>query len=403
MEKVRNYDPAYFLAALGNGGLATSFFMYLMFMVPHPDTAMVTFNHIYPYVTEGSPVIAILILIAVAGMLYFAFRHFQRLFWNLKQLRKFKQTESYRMMNNANNAVTMMAVPLTLAMSINVLFVLGAVLVPNLWNVIEILLPLALLGFLAIGAYALKIFVPMMTSFMLDKTFNIDKNNNFSQLLAVFAFAMIAVGLAAPGAISRIKVVSALGIFFSLLFLMISLSLMFVHIVLSLQSIFKHGFAEKAGPSVWMIIPILTLVGITGIRLADGFFHNFLDMEPIPALFFIMFGAVIAIQIIVGLVGTLVLKRLNYFKDYIDGPKFSPGSYGLICPGVAFFVLGTFFIHWGLVQTNVIEQFSLAYFIIYIPFIISQLKTLQVIFKLNKRHFRIAKQVGRPVQDEAIQ
>lgn len=403
MKKVRTYDPAYFLAALGNGGLATSFFMYLMFMVPHPGVPMVTFNHLYPYIMEGSPVISVLILLAIAGMLYFSFRHFQRLIWNIRQFRKFKRTESYEKMKNTNGAVTMMAIPLTLAMMINVMFVLGAVLVPNLWDYIEILLPFALVGFLAIGAYALWIFVPMMTSFMLEKTFNIDKNNNFSQLLAVFAFAMIAVGLAAPGAISRIKVVSAFGIFFSLLFLMISISLMFVHIVLSLQSIFKHGFAEQAGPSVWMIIPILTLVGITGIRLSDGFFHNFLNMDPIPAFFFIMFGAIIAIQIIVGLVGALVLKRLNYFKDYIDGPKFSPGSYGLICPGVAFFVLGTFFIHWGLVNTGVVEMFSPMYFIVYVPFIISQLKTLHVISKLNKRHFRIAKQVRASVQDEAIQ
>ena len=30
------YSPLYFLAALGAGGLMVTFFMYLMFWVPHP-------------------------------------------------------------------------------------------------------------------------------------------------------------------------------------------------------------------------------------------------------------------------------------------------------------------------------------------------------------------------------
>lgn len=33
-----DYRPLYFLASLGAGGMAVSFFMYLMFLVPHPHT-----------------------------------------------------------------------------------------------------------------------------------------------------------------------------------------------------------------------------------------------------------------------------------------------------------------------------------------------------------------------------
>lgn len=38
------YSPTYFLAALGAGGAAVSFFMYLMFMTPHPDTPIPTWE-----------------------------------------------------------------------------------------------------------------------------------------------------------------------------------------------------------------------------------------------------------------------------------------------------------------------------------------------------------------------
>lgn len=91
MKNANSYNPAYFLAALGNGGLATSFFMYLMFMVPHPDTPMVTFNHIYPYVVGENIFISASIIVAMVGMIYFAFRHFQRLIWNIKQLHYLKK------------------------------------------------------------------------------------------------------------------------------------------------------------------------------------------------------------------------------------------------------------------------------------------------------------------------
>lgn len=387
-----SYNPAYFLAALGNGGLAVSFFMYLMFMVPHPNTPMATFNDIFPYVVGGNTLVSASIILALIGMVYFSFRHFQRLIWNLKKFKVFKQTEAYEALKKSNGAASLMAVPLTLAMMINVLFVLGAVFVPNLWNVIEILLPFALVGFLAVGIYALTLFIPMMTRFLTGGTFNQETNNNFAQLLTVLAFTMIAVGFAAPGAMSSNTLVSTLGIFFSIVFLIASFGLIMIHFTMGVQAIFKHGINKETGPSIWMLIPILTLIGITGVRLTSGVAHNLLNTNPNPVIFFVAIGALIALQIVVGLVGYSVLKNINYFSDFISGKQKSAGSYGLICPGVAFFVLGMFFIHWGLVQTGILDKFSVAYFVTLIPFVLVQFKTINVLAKLNKKHFSQVKQ-----------
>ena len=38
----QSYRPLYFLSALGMGGLAVSFFMYLMFLTKHPKTPLPT-------------------------------------------------------------------------------------------------------------------------------------------------------------------------------------------------------------------------------------------------------------------------------------------------------------------------------------------------------------------------
>ena len=42
------FSPMCFLSALGAGGLSVSFFMYLMFLVPHPNTPMATYDFIIP-------------------------------------------------------------------------------------------------------------------------------------------------------------------------------------------------------------------------------------------------------------------------------------------------------------------------------------------------------------------
>ena len=141
-----NYSPLYFLSALGAGGLAITFFIYLTFMVSHPDTPMVTFNHLWPIVTDGDPVTGALIGMTMLGIAFFTLLHLRLLAWNLVEFARFRRTEAYEQLFQSNNEATLMTLPLTLAMTINVLFVNGAVFVPNLWSVVEYLFPFAILA-----------------------------------------------------------------------------------------------------------------------------------------------------------------------------------------------------------------------------------------------------------------
>jgi len=141
------YSPLYFLAALGAGGLAVSFFLYPMFLIKHPDTPMVTFNHLWPLLTGDNPWLSALLALDLLVILFFAVMHFRLLAWNLREYALFKQSEAYAKLMSSNAEISLMAIPLTLAMSINVMFVLGALFVPNLWSVVEWLFPGAILGF----------------------------------------------------------------------------------------------------------------------------------------------------------------------------------------------------------------------------------------------------------------
>jgi hypothetical protein len=382
----QTYNPLYFLASLGAGGLAVTFFMYPTYMIEHPDTPMVTFAHIWPLLTGDDPVTAALLRLDMIAIAVLALVHIRLLVWNINTYRRFRHTDAYKQLKSSNAEVSLMAIPLTLAMSINVMFILGAVFVPGLWNYVEYLFPFAIAAFLAVGVYALKILGEYFARLFISGDFDFVENNNLTQMLAIFALVMVAVGLAAPGAMSHIPVVNAIGIGLSVFFLSIAILLGLVKFVLGFQSILHHGLSEAASPSLWIVIPILTLVGITIIRMSYGLHHGFDQPLNTPGLF-VLTTAILSIQLVFGLIGYLVMKRLGYFRDYLHGDKSNAGSYSLVCPGVAFFVFGMFFITFGLVKTGLIEHLGMAYYVFLTPLIYIQVKAIGTLFVLNQRIF----------------
>lgn len=378
------YTPIYFLASLGSGGLAVSFFVYFMFMVDHPKVPVATFDFIWPVLTGPNPLISALAAFTYIAMTFFYVLHLRLLFWNISEYRKFRGTVKYHEMKNSYQAVSFMTIPLTLAMTVNCSFAFFAAAVPGLWTYVEYMFPFAVAAFLAIGIYAMRIFVDYFSTFMIKGEFDYTKNNNLSQMMGIFAFSMIAVGFAAPAAMTHIKTVSAVSLFFSVFFLTMAVSLAFIKITLGLKSIFRYGISREGSVTLWIAVPILTVMGITFIRMFFGLSHNFDSHGSISSLF-IFTSVILSLQIMFGLIGYVVMKRIGYFEEYLHGEKRSPGSYALICPGVAVFVFGMFFIFYGLVRNGLVERFSTAYFIILIPFTLIQLKTAKLMLRLNKR------------------
>ena len=381
------FSPLYFLAALGAGGSAITFFIYLMFLVPHPDTPMVTFNHLWPIVTDGHPVKGALTGMAMLAIAFFSLLHLRLLVWNLVEFARFRRTEAYQTLRSSNNEATLMAIPLTLAMSINVMFVNGAVFVPGLWSYVEYLFPFAVLAFVAVGVFALHLYARYFTRVISSGDFNVEENNNLAQMIAVFAFAMISVGLAAPGAMSHNLGVSAVGIFGSVFFGTIAIVMGMLKFVIGFKSMLRQGIAPAASPSLWIVIPILTLLGIAALRVSHGLAHGF-DQPISQAWMFVMLSSLLSLQLMFGLLGYTVMKRIGYFRDYLHGDQRHPGSYALICPGVALFVFGMFFVHVGLVKNGLIAPFSIAHFVAIVPLVLLQVKTLSTLFRLNGRLLR---------------
>ncbi|GGD34070.1 hypothetical protein GCM10012288_05060 [Malaciobacter pacificus] len=379
----KNFSPMCFLASLGAGGLSVSFFMYLMFLVPHPKVPLATFDFVMPALLKGDW-LSIVVGISLVFILVFAFFHFKLLIFNVKQFNLYKKSESYNKLINSNSQVTLMAIPLTFAMTINVCFVLGAVFVPGLWEIVEYMFPFAILGFVIAGYFALKIFFDYFSRLIIKGNFDFATNNNLSQMISIFAFAMVGVGFAAPAAMSHNIVINAIAFFGSIFFASLAILLIFIKLTIGIKNIFESGISMEAAPSLWIIIPILTLLGITFVRLTFGLDHNFQAPMEKTSLF-ILLSIVLSLQILFGLLGYKVMKSIGYFDKYIHSEDKSAVSFALICPGVAFMVLGMFFINFGLTLNGIIDKYSVAYFILMIPFIFVQYKTIAYFFKLNKK------------------
>jgi hypothetical protein len=377
-----SFNPNYFLSALGAGGLAISFFLYPMFMLPHPQTPMVAFEPIRAVLQGDNRLLSVLLAVDLMAVLAFAFIHFHLLTRSLIAFRRFRHTSAYESLRKGNSEVSLMAIPLTLSMSMNVMFVLGSLFVPGLWRVVEWIFPFALVAYIAIGVYALRIYGAYFARLLVRGDFDFNANNNLSQLMAIFAFAMIATGLAGPGAMSHTLAINAVGIFGSIFFLSLAVLLAIVKLVLGLKSILRQGIAKQSSYTLWILIPILTLFGISGIRIIMGLHHGFEAPLSRPGLF-IFTSVVLSLEILVGLLGYKVMNQLGYFEDYLRGDKRDIGSYALICPGVALFVFGFFFTIFGLVKNGLVAPLSPVYFMILAPFIWIQIKTVIVFLKLN--------------------
>lgn len=175
-----------------------------------------------------------------------------------------------------------MAVPLTLAMTVNVLFIGGALAVPGLWGVVEYLFPVALTALALIGTHALTVFGRYLGRILAHRGFDIEDTNHFSQVLPSFAFAMVAVGFSAPGAMSRTAFTSVIGILGAFVFGAASVMWSGVKLAVSFGMMLRKGMATEAGPTLWLGIPILTLLGIAFVRVGSGVSHTLLHGEFSP-------------------------------------------------------------------------------------------------------------------------
>lgn len=387
------YSPMYFLASVGAGGLAVTFFVWLIFWVPHPGRTVPNFEDISAAFAAGSLLQQAMILLAWAGIASFAFLNLKAMLWNLGRLSAWAQTEAQAKFLKTNAQSQMMALPLALAMSVNALFVTGLAFVPGLWSVVEYLFPVAMATFVMIAVLAFRLYGQFIARIKVEGGFNFAANNSFGQILPAFAFAMIGVGLAAPAAMSTVPATAGIAIILSTVLFITSALIAAVALILGIRSMLDHGTNAETAPTLMILIPLMTILGILMMRQTHGL-HEHFGGHTSPADTFLLLAQLVAIQIIFGLFGFLILNRHNYAKRFLWGRETSVMSYALVCPGVGFAVLMQFFIHKGMVEVGLIDKFSVVYWALIAVSVMSQGAMIALVLMLNRRHFGTPRSVA---------
>ena len=384
-----SYSPLYFLASLGAGGLSVTFFMWLMHWIPHPGRTVPTFEDIAKAFGTGDLLKQAMILTAAMGIAFFVFLNLKSLIWNLKRYSAWTKTEAFAKFSKTNAQSQVMALPLALAMSVNGLFIIGLVFVPGLWSVIEYLFPLAIVAFLAIGALGLQLYGRFLGRVLTEGGFNCAANNNFGQVLPAFAFAMVAVGLAAPVALSANATVAGIALVLSGFFFVLAAIIGVVGVLLGLRSMMENGVNKDTAPTLMIIVPMMAVMGIAMLRQNHGM-HVHFGTEISKGESLSLLVTLVSIQVIFLMLGLLVLARQGYAKRFLFGSENNAGAYALVCPGVGFAVLTHFLVNKGLVEAGVIAKFGAAYWGVTAIALASQAAMIALVFLLNRRHFGTA-------------
>ncbi|MGR3323483.1 MAG: TsoY family (seleno)protein [Pseudooceanicola sp.] len=386
-----SYSPLYFLASVGAGGLAVSFFMYLMFWVPHPGQPVPVFEDIAAAFTGGSPALQAAIVIAVLGIAAFVFLNVKSLAWNIGALARFRTTEGYEKLRNSNAEASILARPLAFAMTINALFIVGLVFVPRLWSIVEYLFPAAMVAFVLVGAMALRDIGRYVARILSTPgAFDLSQHNSFGQLLPAFALAMVGVGLSAPAAMSVTPATVAASLVLSTFFAVAAVVYAVIALITAIVSMLQHGVAKEAAPTLMIVVPLMTVLGILVLRQNHGL-HVAFDDHVTDAATMMFLAKALAVQVVFLFFGWAVMRRQGYFADFVTGPKTSPGSYALVCPGVALSVMLHFFINKGLVANGVLDKFGTGYWALTAIALASQVLMVWLVLRLNRQHFGAAR------------
>ncbi len=393
------YSPLYFLAALGAGGLTANFFVWLMFWVPHPGRPVPVFEDVAAALSGGAPALQAAAGLAVLGVAVFALLHIRLLVWNLLEHRRFAATQAGRALRESNAETQLLALPLTVAMTINVGFIIGLVFVPGLWSIVEYLFPAALVAFLAVGVWALRLLGDFYGRVLTTGGFDCTRNNSFAQMLPAFALAMVGVGLAAPAAMSATPWIAGLSWLLASFFIVAAVLIGAVKMMLGVRAMMERGADADSAPSLWIGVPILTVLGIALMRTGHGADAH-LGAEVTGADNLSVLATFLSAQLAFLLLGWAVLSRQGYFRRYIAGREVSPGSWALVCPGVALGVMMHFFVNLGLVGAGLIDKFGLAYWTLTGLALGVQAATIWLVLRLAQRHFDDRPFAGVPTPAE---
>lgn len=336
---MKKFSPLEFLASLGAGGIAIIPFAYLQYTTPNikglvkiADISHATqpfWNNLFFHSLEAVMIVFTLLHLAISAVLFVKLYHFV---WNADY-------KEY-IMNPLSNA-GILAPFISAVMTMNVFIGPIRYLFPVISDNLQSLMLPAFVVWMTIFVLLMRMEIKLLkTAFV--QSFDIQKIT-FGWLLHPFALGMLTVTGTGFAAIAQSSSLAHTAAFFSF----ISGSMGLFLLALKLISVFQKHFASQEGlgakhflPSFLIVIPNITLYAISAFRI--GHYLEKHHAMHLDSYFLLVITIAFAFETWYLIFGMTLLK--DYFKKHYFKKEFYVTQWGLICPFVAYAVLGSFVI-----------------------------------------------------------
>ncbi|MBN2341166.1 MAG: hypothetical protein JXX29_07530 [Deltaproteobacteria bacterium] len=383
------FNPLKFLAALGAGGISVMPFAFFQF-THHSGKGLISFSQVghgsLPFWKEG-------LFYGMEGiMVVFALLHFFLTARFMGGLLPWMKTQSYKqfLQDPLKNA-SILAPFISFGMTFNVFIASVRFFVPAMSENLQVLMMPALIAWAILWLALLRMEIKLL-GISFAQSFDVSKIN-FGWLLHPFALGMITVTGTGIAAMSKDADIAHISAFMSAVSGSMGVFLLTVKTVAIFKSHFSaEGLPDKQFlPSLLIVIPNITLYGISGFRLVhymDNQFGTHLHWlaQVIVVLSF-------AFEVWYMAFGISMLR--SYFKKHFFNQEFHVSQWGLICPFVAFAVLGSFFY-----KVFVPNPFGYA---VVIATVITSVTIYGILFKKNIKCMAISRKIkGHDCSDSLI-
>ncbi|MDZ7612143.1 MAG: hypothetical protein U5L10_05250 [Candidatus Moranbacteria bacterium] len=333
--KKNTFNPLIFLASLGAGGIAVMPFAFLQYTVEH-GSGLVKLADLG--VDYSSPAGAGLVFL-FAVMVVFALIHLGLTAFLLPKLFRWVKTSEFKeVLNSPLKNASLLAPFISLAMTMNVF--IGPVRFFSSWmaaNLQSLMLP-ALIFWSVLWVF-LMYFETKLLKISFSKGFDVNKIS-FGWLLHPFALGMLTVVGTGIAAMAKDPGIASTAALLSIISGSMGIFLLAVKMIMIFKSHFNaDGLPEKQFlPSFLIVVPNITLYSISAFRLGH-YLENSMGME-LGAYYFFAVMIPFAFEVWYLAFGLALLS--DYFKKHFWKKEFYVTQWGLICPIVAFGVLGSF-------------------------------------------------------------
>lgn len=334
---MKKFSPLAFLASLGAGGIAIIPFAYLQYTFPHgkglvkiADIAHATqpfWNNVFFYSLEAVMVVFTLIHLVLSAVFFV-------------KLYQFVRDEGYRgFIENPLTNAGILAPFISIVMTMNVFIGPVRFLIPQMADNLQALMLPAFIAWVAIFILLMRMEIKLLkTAFV--QTYDIQKIS-FGWLLHPFALGMLTVTGTGFAALAQSAEIAHAAAFLSF----VSGSMGIFLLIVKLVSVFQKHFASQEGlgakqflPSFLIVVPNVTLYAIAAFRI--GHYLEKHHAMHLDYYFLLVITVAFAFETWYLLFGISLLK--DYFKQHYFKNEYYVTQWGLICPFVAYAVLGSF-------------------------------------------------------------